>query len=33
MRAFREGRKVSCNPAQQGVEFKLCRSQQFALRN
>jgi hypothetical protein len=33
MRTFRQGRKVGCDPAQQRVKFKLCRSQQFALRN
>jgi hypothetical protein len=33
VRPFRQGRKISCDPAQHGVKFKPCGTQQFTLRN
>jgi hypothetical protein len=33
VRTFRQRRKIRCDPAQHGVKFKPCGTQQFALRN
>jgi hypothetical protein len=33
VRAFRQGRKIGCDPAQHGVKLKPCGTQRFALRN